>query len=218
MAGTGVLITFEGTEGAGKSTLIATLADLLRSRGRETVATREPGGSAVAEKIRALILNEPMDPWTEAFLYEAARAEHLKKTIAPALARGAVVLCDRFTDSTLAYQGAARGLDWKTLRALNKIATNGLAPKLTVFVDIDPARGLREAKDPNRFEAEGTAFQTKVRRGFLRAIREEPRRFVTVRARSGTPEAMAAELLDRIARRIPGLARAKPPAKKRRAR
>ena len=202
---TGVLITFEGTEGAGKSTLIAALAERIREGGRETVSTREPGGSAVAEKIRALILNEPMDAWTEAFLYEAARAEHLAKTIRPALDRGAIVLCDRFTDSTLAYQGAARGLEWKTLRALNKIATGGIVPKLTVFVDIDPARGLRDAKDPNRFEAEGLKFQKKVRLGFLRAIREEPRRFLKVRARSGTPEEMAAEVYSKIAKRIRGL-------------
>lgn len=211
----GVLITFEGTEGAGKSTLIAALAELLRSRGHDTVATREPGGSSVAEKIRTLILKEPMDPWTEAFLYEAARAEHLNKTIAPALARGAVVLCDRFTDSTLAYQGSARGLDWKTLRTLNGIATDGIVPKLTVFVDIDPERGLRDAKNPNRFEAEGLAFQKKVRRGFLRAIREEPRRFLTLRARSGTPDAMAADLFEKMVGRIPGLKKFTPKKAKR---
>jgi dTMP kinase len=201
----GTLITFEGTEGAGKSTLIAALAELLVRQGCEAITTREPGGSAVAEKIRALILHEPMNAWTEAFLYEAARAEHLNQTIAPALARGAVVLCDRFTDSTLAYQGAARGLDWKTLRTLNKIATDGVTPKLTVFVDIDPARGLRDAKNPNRFEAEGVSFQTKVRKGFLRVMREEPRRFITIQARSGTPEAMAAELLLKMSKRIPAL-------------
>ena len=201
----GVLITFEGTEGAGKSTLIAALADRLREGGRETVSTRDHGGPAVAEKIRALILNETMDPWTEAFLYEAARAEHLAKTIRPALERGAIVLCDRFTDSTLAYQGSARGLDWKTLRALNKIATGGIVPKLTVFVDIDPARGLRDAKDPNRFEAEGVAFQKKVRLGFLRAIRDEPGRFMKVRARSGTPAEMAADLYAKMAKRIPAV-------------
>ena len=201
----GILITFEGTEGAGKSTLIAALTNLLQDQKKKVVATREPGGSSVAEKIRSLILNEPMDPWTEAFLYEAARAEHLKQTIAPALEDGAIVLCDRFTDSTLAYQGAARGLDWKTLRALNKIATNGVTPNLTVFVDIDPAHGLRDAKNPNRFEAEGVSFQTKVRKGFLRSIKEEPRRFITIRARSGTPEVMAGELLEKISKRIPAL-------------
>lgn len=198
MRSRGILITFEGTEGAGKSTLISALAHLLRAEGYDTVTTREPGGSAIAEKIRGLILNEAMRPWTEAFLYEAARAEHLGETVTPALARGAIVLCDRFTDSTLAYQGAARGLDWKRLRELNRLATNGLTPDLTVFVDIDPARGLRDAQDPNRFEAEGVAFQVKVRKGFRRIIREEPRRFITVRARSGDPEAMATRLLERL--------------------
>ena len=200
----GILITFEGTEGAGKSTLIGALEKRIRRSGRSVVTTREPGGSKVAEKIRSLILNEAMDPWTEAFLYEAARAEHLEKTIRPALDRGAVVLCDRFTDSTLAYQGAARGLDWKTLRTLNGIATGGLSPKLTVFVDIDPGRGLRSATAPNRFEAEGVEFQAKVRRGFLRAIREEPRRFISIRARSGTPEERAETRGGRSERRLTG--------------
>jgi dTMP kinase len=211
----GVLITFEGTEGAGKSTLIQALAALLARHGYPAVTTREPGGSAVAEKIRELILREPMEAWTEAFLYEAARAEHLGKTIVPELKRGAIVLCDRFTDSTLAYQGSARGLAWKTLRQLNKIATDGITPRLTVFVDIDPARGLRDAKDPNRFEAEGVSFQKKVRQGFLRAIREEPRRFITIRARSGTPEEMAADLYGKITKRLPTLAAKKPAPKKR---
>ncbi len=194
----GRLITFEGTEGAGKSTLIASIATLLRARGVEVVTTREPGGSVVAERIRKVILDSQMEPWTEAFLYEAARAEHLGKTLKPALESGAIVLCDRYTDSTLAYQGAARGLDWKTLRNLNRIATGGLVPHLTVFVDIDPAAGLRDAKDPNRFEAEGIRFQTVVRKGFLRAMREEPKRFVRIRARSGSPEKMAADVVRRF--------------------
>lgn len=198
----GILISFEGTEGAGKSTLITAFAQLLKNEGHSVVATREPGGSVVAEKIRSLILDQAMDPWTEAFLYEAARAEHLAKTIRPALRDSAVVLCDRYTDSTLAYQGMARGLEWKTLRALNKIATQGLAPRLTVFVDIDPAKGLRDAKDPNRFEAEGVAFQVKVRKGFLKAMREEPRRFVKIKARSGTPDEMAVQLLRLVAGKI----------------
>jgi dTMP kinase len=191
----GTLITFEGTEGAGKSTLIAALGETLESLGLAVAITREPGGTQVAEKIRELILREKMDAWTELFLYEAARAEHLANRILPALGEGKIVLCDRFTDSSLAYQGAARGLDWKTVREINRIATRGLVPRATVFVDIDPAKGLRDAKNPNRFEAEGIAFQTQVRKGFLRAIREEPKRFVKVRARSGSPEEMARALL-----------------------
>lgn len=191
----GILITFEGTEGAGKSTLIEALARELENLGHSVATTREPGGTAVAEKIRSVILNEKMDPWTELFLYEAARAEHLANRILPALEAGKIVLCDRFTDSSLAYQGMARGLDWKTVRKLNGIATRGLVPKATVFVDIDPAKGLRDAKDPNRFEAEGVDFQSLVRKGFLRVIREEPKRFVKIQARSGTPDEMARTLL-----------------------
>ncbi len=198
----GLFITFEGTEGAGKSTLIGELGKLLSAAGHSVVVTREPGGSGVAEKIRGVILHEAMDPWTEAFLYEAARAEHLAKTIQPALKKNSIVLCDRFTDSTLAYQGHARGLNWKTLRSLNKIATGGLTPKVTVFVDIDPAQGLKSAQDPNRFEAEGVAFQTRVRQGFLKIIREEPKRFIKIKARSGTPVEMAETLLKLLRKRV----------------
>ncbi len=193
-----MFITFEGPEGAGKSTLIQSLAVLLRSRGLSVTTTREPGGSPVAEKIRALILDHPMSPWTELFLYEAARAEHLAQTILPALTRGDVVLCDRFTDSTLAYQGHARGLTFKSVHAVNRVATGGLKPDLTVLVDIDPALGLKHAQDKNRFEAEGVAFHRKVRQGFLKARALAPTRWITIRARSGTPDKMAETLLKKI--------------------
>jgi len=207
----GKLVTFEGTEGAGKSTLMQSLADrLIAEHGIEVVTTREPGGSPVAEKIREVILGQGMHPWTELFLYEAARSEHLHQTILPALKAGKVVLCDRFTDSSLAYQSMARGLDWKTVRALNRFATQGLAPAATVLVDIDPATGLGYAKDPNRFEAEGVEFQTLVRRGFLKARREDPARFITIAARSSSPEEMAAKLLKRLAPKL-GLAKASSP-------
>lgn len=195
----GKLVTFEGTEGAGKSTLIQALATLL---GPQVVVTREPGGSPVAEKIREVILGQGMHPWTELFLYEAARSEHLHQTILPALEAGKTVLCDRFTDSSLAYQAAARGLDWKTVGRLNAIATRGIKPDVTVLVDIDPGRGLGYAKDPNRFEAEGVAFQTRVRQGFLKARREDPRRFIVIQARSGSPEQMAKALLKKLAPRL----------------
>lgn len=199
----GRFVTFEGTEGAGKSTLIQSLAHLLREQTRlEVVTTREPGGNPIAEKIRGLILHDAMNPWTELFLYEAARSEHFHTIIRPALERGAIVLCDRFTDSSLAYQGFARGLDWKTVHQLNRVATENTKPHATVFVDIDPATGLGYAKNPNRFEAEGTAFQEKVRRGFLKAMREDPKRFVKIRARSGTPEEMAAKLLGQLTKKL----------------
>lgn len=201
MGSSGLLVTFEGTEGAGKSTLISAVAEQLNVQGKSTLVTREPGGSAVAEQIRRLILENPMDPWTELFLYEAARAEHLAKTVLPGLRDGRIVLCDRFTDSSLAYQSEARGLPWEAVAALNEWATRGIRPSLTVLLDIDPALGLKNAKDPNRFEAEGVAFQTLVRRGFLKAMRQEPKRWLKIKARSGTPAQMAEPIVEEILRR-----------------
>jgi dTMP kinase len=195
----GIFITFEGVEGAGKSTLIRELATQLGSRfKRQITLTREPGGNPVAEKIRSVILNEAMDPKTELFLYEAARAEHLAKTILPALKAGHVVLCDRFADSSLAYQAHARGLDWKLVKKLNELATGGLKPHMTIMLDVDPAIGLARASDQNRFEAEGLAFQKKVRAGFLKAAREEPKRWRVIRVKAQTP----GELSQQVAREI----------------
>jgi dTMP kinase len=196
----GLFLTFEGTEGAGKSTLIQSLgARLVKLIGETSViVTREPGGTPVAERIRGTILEEEMDPWTELFLYEAARAEHLAKTIRPALEKGKIVLCDRFTDSTLAYQAHARGLPWKQVHALNRTATQGLTPQLTVLLDIDPAEGLRRAQVKTRFEAEGVVFQKRVRQGFLKASRESPKRWLIMKAMSGTPDQMSQAIIDRL--------------------
>ena len=190
----GLLITFEGTEGAGKSTLIREVSGELQGMGLlpgQIVLTREPGGTQLAEKIRRLILDESMDPWTELFLYEAARAEHLAKTILPALSRGDIVLCDRFADSSLAYQSHARGLPWKQVKSLNRLATQGLQPHLTVLLDIDPATGLNRAKDKNRFEYEGVDFQKKVRAGFLKSRRENPARWLVIKVEGRNPEQCA---------------------------
>lgn len=206
----GLLITFEGTEGAGKSTLIRAVAESFEASGWECIQTREPGGSPVAEKIRAVILGEPMDPWTELFLYEAARAEHLARTVRPALDRGQTVLCDRFTDSSLAYQAHARGIPWNEVKKLNRVATRGLKPDLTVWLDIDPAEGLARARDPNRFEAEGVEFQTRVREGFRRARADDPKRWMKIEAHSGSPEALAAKVVGRIRRRFDPPAGTKP--------
>jgi dTMP kinase len=195
---TSFLISFEGTEGSGKSTLIQEVALILDQLGRTSIKTREPGGSALAEKIRNLILESSMNPWTELFLYEAARAEHLTQTILPALKRGEIVLCDRFTDSTLAYQSHARGLPWNQVKALNKVATTGLRPQLTVFLDIDPEVGLRRAQDPNRFEAEGVEFQKKVRAGFLKARAERPKSWLTLRSDKLTPPQLAKKVIDHL--------------------
>jgi len=200
----GLLITFEGTEGAGKSTLIREVASkVTRDFGKTVIRlTREPGGSPIAEKIRRVILDDPIDPLAELFLYEAARAEHMAKTIVPALTSGEVVLCDRFTDSALAYQGHARGLPWKTVKALNQIATGGIEPDLTVLLDIDPALGLQRAREQTRFEAEGVAFQMKVRRGFLKARAEDPKRWLTLKVASGNPAQLAEMVVTTVQRRF----------------
>ena len=200
LRGKGLFITLEGTEGSGKSTLIRRLVETLRGQfpERELVLTREPGGTPFAEKLRGLVLHEAMDPWTELFLYQAARADHLEKVIRPALTRGAIVFCDRFTDSTLAYQGMARGLDWKSISATNKLATRGLKPHLTFHLDIDPAEGLKRARELTRFEAEGVKFQTKVRAGFRKARREDPKRWVVLNSGRLNAEALEAKALKAI--------------------
>lgn len=200
----GFFVTFEGTEGAGKSTLIHTVAAQLqqtRLAGQALLLTREPGGSPIAERIRQVILEEHLDPLAELFLYEAARAEHMTRKIVPALKAGNIVLCDRFTDSALAYQAHARGLPWKQVKLLNHVATGGLKPQLTVLLDIDPAEGLRRAKDPNRFEAEGVKFQTRVRRGFLKSRAEEPARWLVLKVKGKTPEQLAERVVREIVKR-----------------
>ncbi len=196
----GLFITFEGTEGAGKSTLIRATAEALS--GSALTLTREPGGSPTAERIRELILKQSMDPWCELFLYEAARAEHLATTVRPALERGEIVLCDRYTDSSLAYQAHARGLDWKQVVRLNSIATQGLKPHLTVFIDIDPARGLARAQDRNRFEEEGIAFQARVRQGFLKSKKEDPQRWLILKAENRQVSVPAAQLAAKVVREL----------------
>jgi dTMP kinase len=182
-----MLITFEGTEGCGKSTLIQNLSSKLKEWGISHITTREPGGSKVAENIRSLILNQEMDPMTELFLYEAARVEHFETTVLPALSSGKWVLCDRFTDSTLAYQGFARGLSIPLIERLNRMATRGRKPDLTFFLDLPVEEGLRRAQDPNKFEKAGLAFQKKVRKGFLHAIRKNPSRFKVLKVSGKSP-------------------------------
>jgi dTMP kinase len=198
----GFLITFEGTDGSGKSTLIQKVSAALTAQGDRVLTTREPGGSPVAEDIRKVLLSHtahPMDPWTEVFLYEAARAEHLAQTIRPALLTQDWILCDRFTDSTLAYQAGARDLPWKDVRILNRLATRGLKPDLTVFLDTPPEIALARAQDPNRFEAEGLGFQKKVREGYLKARSLHPGRWLTLQP--GTPEALAERVLKTLQKR-----------------
>lgn len=202
----GLFVTFEGTEGAGKSTLIREIARVLAEKhgfnAAQICLTREPGGSPVAEQIRKTILEHSMSRWTELFLYEAARAEHLCETVLPALQAGKLVLCDRFADSSLAYQGHARGIPWYMVKAVNTVATQGLVPDLTVLIDIDPAVGLERAQDKNRFEAEGLKFQRKVRAGFLKARRESPKRWTVIKPGKKTPEELAVEVIATLRKRF----------------
>ena len=188
-----MIISFEGTEGCGKSTLIRLLLQKFSQSPYSAISTREPGGVAMAEKIRHLILNHEMDALTELFLYEAARAEHFKKVIQPALKKKKIILCDRFIDSTLAYQGFARGLNLKTIENLNTIATEATMPKLSFFLDLPVKDGLARATDPNKFEKAGIAFQQKVRKGFLYAIKKNPKRWAVLKVKNKTPEQVANE-------------------------
>lgn len=176
-------ITFEGTDGVGKTTQIQLAASWLTSQGYKVITTREPGGGKLAEKIRRILLDPAlqMEPLTELFLYEAARIEHVKKIILPALKKGLVVLCDRFTDATLAYQGQARGLMSQALQ-LNAIAAGGLKPNLTLLLNLPPKQGLLRArardlqKKGDRLENEGLSFQKKVQKGYLLLAKREPKR------------------------------------------
>ncbi|MBA4213180.1 MAG: dTMP kinase [Polaromonas sp.] len=186
----GLFITFEGIDGAGKSTHIAGLAEAFRSQGRTVELTREPGGTPLAEKLRELVLNDPMDPLCEALLMFAARRDHLQQVIEPALARGDVVLCDRFTDATFAYQGAGRGFDLDVLRQLERWVQampgqgNRLRqPDLTVWFDLPPAvaaERLAGARLPDRFESQPLAFFERVAAGYGERMGQDPTRFARV--------------------------------------
>ncbi len=190
----GAFITFEGIEGSGKSTQIALLHDHLLQQGRTVMLTREPGGTSIGDQIRKVLLdpkNKGLDPTAELLLYAASRAQHLREVILPALAGGVVVLCDRFSDATLAYQGYGRGLSVPTIRELDDIVTGGLKPTLTVLLDIDARTGLGRARGRNaaqglhgeaRFENEDIAFHTRVRDGYFLLARDEPERIRLVNA------------------------------------
>lgn len=202
----GTFITFEGGDGAGKSTHIRLLADRLAERGYEVVRVREPGGTAIGEALRAIVLdpaNAAMTPEAELLVYEAARAQIVAEVIAPALARGAVVLCDRFFDSTVAYQAFARGLDRGFVDGANRFSTGGIVPDRTLLlVCADAEEGLERAHEqaePDRLEQEGVAFHRKVAAGFAALAAEEPARVRTVDSRGSvedTARAIAGELAD----------------------
>ncbi len=186
----GLFITLEGPEGSGKSTQIRHLAATLRRLGYRVVQTREPGGTVVAEAIRNTLLlsssREPITPEAESLLILAARSQHVAHLIAPALRRGAIVLCDRFSDSTFAYQGFGRGLDLAWLRAADAVATKGRHPDLTLLLDVPVAVGLARRRSArgrqNRLDRESERFHRLVRTGFLKLAEESPRRITVIDA------------------------------------
>jgi dTMP kinase len=191
-------ITFEGIEGAGKTTLAHHLADWLQAQGMSVRLTREPGGSTLGAHLRPILLNEPLDAWTELFLFLADRRQHTLQLILPALEQGTWVLCDRYADSTLVYQGYGRGLDIALIRRLNALATNDLTPDLTVLIDLPVEDALARANAPNRFEAEKRAFHTRIREGYLEVARAEPHRYFVLDGRQ--PLDSLKEALERAVR------------------
>ncbi len=199
----GRFITFEGIDGAGKTTHIDALEQAWRQQGRDVVRTREPGGTALAEKLRELVLHDSMDPLTEALLVFSARRDHLQQVIRPALTRGAWVLCDRFTDATFAYQGAGRGFELAVLRQLETWVQEGLQPDLTLLFDLPPAVAasrLQAARQPDRFEALDAAFFERVRAGYLDRRSSQPDRFCVIQA-DASPHQVAEQVRTAIAER-----------------
>lgn len=184
MSRRGFFITLEGPEGSGKSTQVRLLADTLRNRGYDVLLTAEPGGDAVAQEIRAIVLHSKAKivPEAELLLYLAARAQHVRHIINPAIDEGKIVISDRYADSSFAYQGYGRGIDIESLRCLNDFATGGLKPDLTILLDVPVELGLKRQQDRNRFEAESVEFHQRVRNGFLKLAKQEPDRWVTIDA------------------------------------
>ncbi|AGA59762.1 thymidylate kinase [Thermobacillus composti KWC4] len=207
----GFFMTIEGGEGAGKTTILQGIADWLEARGWDVVVTREPGGIPIAEKIREVILDRvhtDMDARTEALLYAAARRQHLVQKVEPALAAGAAVLCDRFVDSSLAYQGHARGLGIEEVWAINRFATVERLPDLTLYLDVRPEIGLARVRSDhgreiNRLDLEDLTFHRKVREGYLLLTRRFSDRIVTINAEQ-PPEQVLAQALQETEKRFKG--------------
>lgn len=208
MAARGRFITFEGIDGSGKTTQMHLLAERLRNGGREVIETIEPGGTAIGTQIRRILLdsaNQDLRPTSELLLYFASRAQNVEECIRPALEAGKIVLADRFTDSTLAYQGYARGLGAETVRALDGIACRGLVPDLTLLIDIDLSAGLARARvrnvsgapDQTRMEDQDLEFHRKVREAYLALAKQYADRFRTIDGR-GSPEEVAARVWEAV--------------------
>lgn len=205
----GTLISFEGPEGAGKSSVLEAILPLLEEKGIPYITTREPGGVDIAEKIRQVILDPDhtsMDAKTELLLYIASRRQHLVERVLPALAAGKVVLMDRFIDSSVAYQGYGRGLSVEDIEWLNQFATNGLKPDLTLYFDLDVEEGLariarNQEREVNRLDLEGLELHHKVRQGYLALAEKEPERIVKIDA-SQSFEAVLADVLTILEKRL----------------
>jgi dTMP kinase len=197
-----VFISLEGVDGSGKSTQAALLAGDL---GPDVLSIREPGGTAAAERIRTVLADgdTPLDPMAEMLLFFAARADLTSRVIRPALEQGRIVVSDRFVDSTEAYQGVARGLGADVVHDLNRIATDGLLPDLTLLIEVDPEEGLSRAGDGDRFESEGLDFQRRVARAYSEIARRETGRVVTVDG-TGTPEEVHRRVMEAVAPRLAG--------------
>ncbi|MCC9198383.1 dTMP kinase [Arthrobacter sp. zg-Y820] len=205
----GLFITFEGGDGAGKSTQAEKLTAALQSTGRSVVRTREPGGTPVGEQLRSLVLehgNGEIDARTEALIFAASRAAHVTQVIRPAVERGDVVVCDRFIDSSVAYQGSGRSLGTEDVRQLNVWATEGFAPDLTVLLDVDPGQGrLRRTANQateDRMESEPDAFHLRIRRTFLEQAQNDPARYLVLDAARPVDD-LAAAILVRVQELLP---------------
>lgn len=207
-ADTGLFVCFEGGDGAGKSTQSRALAEWLTDRGHEVVLTFEPGGTGVGQELRRIVLSPEtgeLSPRTEALLYAADKAEHVDTLILPALARGAVVITDRYVDSSIAYQGAGRVLELAEVTSLQRWATADLRPHLTVVLDVEPDHGLGRFDERDRIEAEGADFHERARQSFLALAAESPDHYVVLDGRSPVEE-IAAAVRERLEPMLPEVA------------
>ena len=215
VSGKGFFITFEGPEGSGKTTHSNLLRDYLQQQGYKVIKTREPGGVDISEDIRNILLNpiyEAITPETELFLYMASRAQHVIEKIIPALEQGYIVICDRFTDASLAYQGYARGFGFETVELLNKIATRGVKPDLTFLLDINVEKGLRKARMSksefladdagDRIEREDLEFHKKVYEGYKLVARQYPERIKVIAIEDKTIEEVQQQIINIVVERL----------------
>ncbi len=198
-------MTFEGIEGSGKTTQVELLCAYLREKGYQVIRTREPGGTALGEALRKVLLQKDLHvlPLSELLIFMAVRSQHMEEVITPALARGAVVVCDRFVDATYAYQGYGRGVDLGIIATLNRLVTKGVTPNLTILLDceVDVGLGRKQAHSPqlDRFEQEEAAFHDQIRRGYLKLVEEDEKRFFVINGKRDI-EATHIAIRDRVER------------------